>query len=87
MQLAVNTAPLSWQRAAQLLSRYSIGSTSLYRRVEEGLLPPPVRIGPNTSAWPQHELDVIDRARLAGADDAKIRGLVQQLVIARKEAA
>jgi prophage regulatory protein len=87
MQTVTPMPTFAWQRLPQLLERYRCGCTTLYRRVGTGLIPPPVKLGPNTSAWPQHELDAIDRARLAGADDTEIRGLVQQLVIDRRAAA
>ncbi|MBD8527924.1 transcriptional regulator [Pseudoxanthomonas sp. CAU 1598] len=76
-----------WLRLSDLIQQRRRGRSSLYRDVAQGLLPPPVRVAANTSAWPAHELGEIDKARLAGADDEAIRALVANLVAARKVAA
>jgi prophage regulatory protein len=54
-----------------------------YLDIKNGLCTPPVRIGPNASAWPAHEIEALNRARLAGKTDDEIRVLVKQLVAAR----
>lgn len=58
---------------------------TVWRHIRAGLLPPPVKISENTTRIARFELDAIDRARLAGADDDAIRELVKKLVAARKE--
>ena len=54
-----------------------------YRWIAEGLAPRPVRIGPNTAAWPAAEIDALIAARIAGADDAAVRELVAEMNAAR----
>jgi prophage regulatory protein len=39
------------------------------------------------AAWPDHEIDAINKAHIAGQTDDEIRALVARLVIARKGAA
>lgn len=42
----------------QVLERYDIGNTTLYRWLQEGLFPQPVRYGPRTIRW--RESDLVD---------------------------
>lgn len=58
---------------------------TVWRHIRDGLLPPPTKIGPSTTRLARHELDAIDRARLAGANDDAIRKLVRDLVEARQQ--
>ena len=77
-----HTAPLLRQPEAR--TRCACGSRSAwYRWIADGLAPRPVRIGPNTAAWPAAEIDALIAARLAGADDAAVRALVAELHAAR----
>ena len=57
--------------------------STVYREVGDGLLPPPVRIGERASAWPDDEIDAVNRARLPGQTNNEIRHLVTELVNAR----
>ena len=60
--------------------------SSCYMDINDGLLPPPVSIGGRSTAWPLHELQSINAARIAGKTDVEIRELVKKLVDARKTA-
>jgi prophage regulatory protein len=71
-------------RLTDLRNRRGQSTSSIYRDIRNGLFPPPVKLGENTSAWPEHEADAIARAQIAGADSARIRTLVSELVAARK---
>lgn len=51
--------------------------------IRGGLMVTPVKIGRN-SAWPELELDAINRARIAGKSEDEIRALVRRLIDARK---
>lgn len=53
--------------------------TSIYAAVNDGTLPRPVRIGPRATAWPEHEVDQVIGARIAGLPDAQIAELVAKL--------
>jgi prophage regulatory protein len=75
--------PIQFIRPRVLNSRRGTSNTTTYRHVAEELLPPPIRIGPNTSVFIEHEIDAIDQARLAGKSDDEIRTLVRQIVAAR----
>jgi predicted DNA-binding transcriptional regulator AlpA len=69
-------------RPASALLGYSLAT--FYRQKKAGLLPPTVRIGENSEALALHEIEAINKARLRGDDDEKIRALVCELVDARK---
>lgn len=59
--------------------------TQTYARIDQGLLPPPVRLGGNAKAFIEAELNAVNRALAAGADDDAIKQLVKKLVAARSE--
>lgn len=59
------------------------GLSTAYADVANGLLTAPVKCGPRSSGWPEHELDAILAARIAGKTDAEIRELVKRLMAAR----
>ena len=59
---------------------------SLYQDIADGLFPPPVKIGHQASAWPDDEVDTVNRARIAGKSEEEIRKLVKRLVEARSNA-
>lgn len=83
----IKPEPLRFLRLPELLSRRSTSSSATYRHIAAGILPPPVKLGPNTSGWPEHEIEAVDRARLGGASEDEVRKLVLALVKARKSAA
>ena len=49
-------------------------------------MPPPVKISRKLTAWPAYEIDALNRAEIAGANEDEIRALVQRLVEQRKHA-
>lgn len=55
-----------------------------YKDIQDGLFPPPVKIGMRASGHPEHEVDAINAARIAGMSDEEIRALVLKLTAARK---
>jgi len=75
-----------WLSDVDLAARYGQSRVTPWRHTRAGVLPPPVKLSPGCTRWPAHEVEAIDRARLAGADDAAIRELVQRMVAARRQA-
>lgn len=57
--------------------------SSIYAAVSKGTFPAPVHPSPGTSAWPDHELDAMNRATLAGMSEDEKRDLVKRLHAAR----
>lgn len=81
------TGALHFLRLSDILERRRTSRTVTYRNIAAGTFPPPVKLGPNTSAWPEHEIEALDRAQLAGASEDEVRALVSSIVVARRMAA
>lgn len=58
--------------------------STIYLRIQQGLWPKPVKLGPRSVGWPAHEVVAINAARIAGLSDDEIRGLVIRLETERK---
>jgi prophage regulatory protein len=58
--------------------------STIYLRIQQGLWPKPVRLGPRSVGWPASEVAAINTARIAGYGDDQIRLLVIRLETARK---
>lgn len=58
-------------------------TSTIYALIAKGLMPKPVTIGDRAVAWPEHEVDAIVAARIAGKSDDEIRELVKRLHKAR----
>ena len=64
----------------------ALSRSSIYAYVRQGLFPKPVRVGCRAVAWPAAEIAAINQARVAGASDDEIRGLVAKLHTRRGDA-
>jgi len=60
--------------------------STIYLRIQQGLWPKPVKLGPRSVGWPASEVTTLNAARIAGMVDAEIRALVATLETARKSA-
>ena len=58
--------------------------STIYLRIQQGLWPKPVKLGPRSVAWPASEVAALNAARIAGMADIEIRALVAKLEAARK---
>ena len=56
-----------------------ISRSTLYLRIKQGLMPPPVKLGERCSAWPEYEVAAVNAARIAQKSDDEIRELVVKL--------
>jgi prophage regulatory protein len=73
-------------RRTQVEQETGLAKSTLYLRVEQGLFTEPVLIGPRAVGWPAGEVEALNRARIAGMDDAGIQRLVKSLEAARRSA-
>lgn len=79
--------PLVRRKAVESLTGDS--RSTIYRKMQQGLFPKAIagardRIGrPTTAVWPAHEVDAVNRARIAGKSEDEIRALVAELEAAR----
>jgi prophage regulatory protein len=58
---------------------------TIYDRIKRGLFPRPVPIGARSVGWPDYEVEAINAAHIAGADDDTMRALVERLHAKRTE--
>lgn len=72
---------LNAMREATGLSRATI-----YTRINDGLLPKPIKHGERISVWPSNEIDAITKATIAGKSGDEIRALVADLQRQRADA-
>lgn len=70
-----------------LAMRGGVSTSALYDDMKRGLFPRPVALSRRMVVWPLDEVERINAALIAGADDETIRALVKELVEARKDRA
>jgi|GEM_PF-1711248 prophage regulatory protein len=68
----------------EVLDFIAKSNTTLYSDIKLGIFTPPVVIGENSVAWPLHECNAINAARMAGKNNDEIKQLVHDLVELRK---
>lgn len=71
-------------RLPKVLQKRGRSRSSHYGDIDEGLCTRGVPIGARAVGWPEHEIDAINAARIAGKSDDEIRLLVKELEAARK---
>lgn len=72
-------------RLPSVLTRCGRSRSSIFRDIEAGLFPPAISIGLRCAAWPEHEVDAVLSARVAGLSADELRKLVVRLVAARSK--
>ncbi len=77
------TTSLRMLRKPDLTAKIGIGGTQIDRLEASELLPKRVALTERSVGWPEHEVDAVLAARLAGKSDDDIRSLVRRLVVAR----
>jgi prophage regulatory protein len=78
---------LQLSRLPRVLEQRGDSRSNLYRDIDAGMWTRPVSLGPRYSAWPQHEVDALVSARIAGCSNDEIRALVRALEAQRKQMA
>lgn len=73
-------------RLPDVMERTGLSRASIYVHVGKGVLPPPVKIGERSAAWPEDEINAINAARVAGKAEHEIVELVLKLRKLRAEA-
>ncbi|MBC8508500.1 MAG: AlpA family phage regulatory protein [Chloroflexi bacterium] len=71
-------------RLPSVLNKRAKSKSAHYLDIQEGLCTKSVLTGVRSVAWPEHEIDALNAARIAGMDDSEIRSLVSQLEAERK---
>jgi prophage regulatory protein len=78
---------ITFLRRPAVRARSGKPDSTLYEHIRQGLFTPSVNLGGNTAGWPEHEVDAINAARLAGKSDDEVRALVASLIAQRRSAA
>jgi prophage regulatory protein len=78
--------PFRILRGAAVGDIMSESKSTRHNRVAQGLLTPPISLGPRAVGWPEHEVQAILAARIAGRTESDIKSLVISLMAARKNA-
>lgn len=87
----VTQSPQATKPALKLLDKFAVfaktgnKNSKTYSDIAAGLFVQPIRLGERCSRWPEHEVDAILHARMAGATDDQVRALVTRLHEVRKE--
>lgn len=66
-------------RVGATLDRTGDTRSPLYDKVSRGLFTKPIKLGERAAGWPEHEVDALIAARVAGATKDQIRRLVDRL--------
>jgi prophage regulatory protein len=78
---------IEFQRLPAILAARGRRRSAHYEDIRQGLFTRPVSIGSRSVAWPLHELQALNNARLAGKSADEIRQLVRRLEADRLTAA
>ena len=70
---------------SELTALLSVGKSTIYQLVSDGLLPKPIHITQRRSVWPIFELRKILAARAACKPDTEVRELVRNIMLARQQ--
>lgn len=74
-------------RLPEVCDRLGLKTTSVYARIKDKTLPPPVALGSRSRAWPEHEIDTVIAAIIAKSSDEDTRALVRDLIAQRYQTA
>ena len=74
-------------RLPDVLHERARSRSAHYLDIQQGLFTRPVSIGARAVGWPEHEVAMLNAARIAGKTDNEIRTLVAELEAARKASA
>lgn len=67
------SSTLALLRLSEVIARTGIRRSALYRMVQAGTFPAPVKLGDRVSAWPEHEVCEWIAARIAARDARAVR--------------
>ena len=70
-------------RLKKVMDAMGISRSTVYLRIRQGLMTPPVKLGERCSAWPSREIEMIIAAQISGKPNGVIKALVNQLVADR----
>ncbi len=75
-----------YSRAKDVRQRYRTSIATIWRWARDEIIPPPIQLGGNSTAWITAELDRVDAAREAGRSRDEIKALIHLIVAERRTA-
>jgi prophage regulatory protein len=72
-------------RLPGLIQKIGISRSGIYQHVEEGLLPPQIKIGERSVVWLNDEIEQVLSARIRGQSTQEIKKLVSKMVSDRSK--
>jgi prophage regulatory protein len=72
-------------RRPDVLKLLQISRSNLYKKIEDGLWPTPLKLGVRAVFWLSTENETVLAAMIQGKDKEEIKHLVKKLVKARKQ--
>lgn len=66
-------------RLPEVTARTGRKRSSLFLDIKAGVFPHPVSLGARAVGWPEHEVQAVIAARIAGKSETEIRALVASL--------
>lgn len=72
-------------RKDQVQTRYACGKTLCQSKINEGLIPPPLKLGSRGVAFYEQEINATLAVTIAGYTDEQIKQFVRELVAKRKD--
>ena len=70
----------SFLKVQKVMEVTCLSHSTLYARIKQGLMPPPVKLSERCAVWPEHEISALNAARIAQNSNDEIRELVKQLL-------
>ena len=71
-------------RLPAVIDKTGKSRSPIYADIQAGVFPTSIKLGARAAGWPEHEVDQINAARIAGANDETLRKLVAKLHEQRK---
>jgi len=72
------------QRRIEVCKQMQLGRSTFYKRIQEGLFPPPFSLGERAVGFFAHETNAMIRAMAAGKSNDELKTLVKILLEYRK---
>ena len=66
-------------RLSQVKIETGLPRSTIYLRIQQGLLTKPISLGGRSVGWPATEISQINAARIAGKSNEEIKNLVDEL--------
>lgn len=75
---------IKFLRKRAVLQQIASSHTKFYSRIKENLFVKPIKIG-KSSVWPEHEVNMLCKAMIAGFSDDQLKQLVNRIEADRKK--